>query len=484
MNEKNKNSINNKERGITLIALILTIIILVILAAVTINAVTNMGIVGRAVNGAQDYARAAVEENKMLYDTASYIENALGIVQLQLKPGERAKGIGYTYEGIPIPAGFTVSGIAAESESVEKGIVIYDIPENELASVDWEKAATVNGITCPEVQTKYNQFVWVPVENAYVTADEITSLITNNASITNNQQAINYLINENGIYPMAVKLSNGNYRGIAYNFNGTESVTITAREFSINPNESYEIKYKTLDNASDTTVYKTYYREPGMVCYDFGIGYQSTEPNYYTLSTPVNTIGLTLNTLQTEYNQMVESVASNKGFYVARYELGYNTQTNKGESKRAQTVAAANNTNTYRWYGLYTACKNIYTEKVQSMMISGSQYDQMMIWMKDVANGNKKYITDSTGKGIYKVGGTDGTLSKSGSNDSYIANQVYDLGGNYWEWTSEANSTDFRALRGGSYSYEGASYPASYRSNSNPSGAYSDSSGRSALYLK
>ena len=66
-----------RENGITLIALIITIIILVILAAVSINAVANMGIVGHAINGSQEYAQKAKEENEMLGDTTNLIDNAL-----------------------------------------------------------------------------------------------------------------------------------------------------------------------------------------------------------------------------------------------------------------------------------------------------------------------------------------------------------------------------------------------------------------------
>ena len=68
---------NNNEKGITLIALIITIIILVILAAVSVRAIYNMGIVNYAVNGTQDYARGTVEENRILGNTGSFIENAL-----------------------------------------------------------------------------------------------------------------------------------------------------------------------------------------------------------------------------------------------------------------------------------------------------------------------------------------------------------------------------------------------------------------------
>jgi len=54
------------ENGITLVALIITIIILVILAAVSIATIYNMGIVNYAVNGSQNYAQAGVKENEML----------------------------------------------------------------------------------------------------------------------------------------------------------------------------------------------------------------------------------------------------------------------------------------------------------------------------------------------------------------------------------------------------------------------------------
>ena len=54
-----------QQRAITLIALIISIIILVILAAVSIKAVLNNGIIGRAVNGAQDYARASKDEESI-----------------------------------------------------------------------------------------------------------------------------------------------------------------------------------------------------------------------------------------------------------------------------------------------------------------------------------------------------------------------------------------------------------------------------------
>ena len=56
-----------EEKGITLVALIITIIVLVILAAVTINAAFNSGIIETAVNGAVNYADAQ-EQEKVTFD--------------------------------------------------------------------------------------------------------------------------------------------------------------------------------------------------------------------------------------------------------------------------------------------------------------------------------------------------------------------------------------------------------------------------------
>ena len=58
-----------------------------------------------------------------------------------------------------IPAGFVVSKIP-EEQKVSTGLVIYDIPEDELAGVDW---TTKNPDGAYQVQTLYNQFVWIPV---------------------------------------------------------------------------------------------------------------------------------------------------------------------------------------------------------------------------------------------------------------------------------------------------------------------------------
>lgn len=70
-----------QEKGITLVALIITIIVLVILAAVSIAAVYQSNIVNYAVNGAQSYANEAGKENKILESTASIMSSTVSAIQ-------------------------------------------------------------------------------------------------------------------------------------------------------------------------------------------------------------------------------------------------------------------------------------------------------------------------------------------------------------------------------------------------------------------
>ena len=76
-------------------------------------------------------------------------------------------------------------------------------------------------------------------------------------------------------------------------------------------------------------------------------------------------------------------------------------------------------------------------------MIWGCQWDATMRWFQKSKNTEvAKFPTDSTGKGNYS--GTQGSTNKSiptGSNTSYMVNNIYDMAGNVHDWTLEANGT-------------------------------------------
>lgn len=63
---------------------------------------------------------------------------------------------------------------------------------------------------------------------------------------------------------------------------------------------------------------------------------------------------------------------------------------------------------------------------------------------------------------------------------------IYDLEGNYFEWTAEACNTDSRTLRGGYYG--NANYDiwnsASHRNSNNPTLNFNNYSSRPTLYVE
>ena len=118
-------------------------------------------------------------------------------------------------------------------------------------------------------------------------------------------------------------------------------------------------------------------------------------------------------------------------------------------------------------------------------MIWGCQLDVTMNWL--ISSGAKtsdEVNKDSSSWGNYystSVKADDGTTEIKASGDIQVlntgkttftmANNIYDLAGNCFEWTQEAYYTGFRVNRGGGYGSTGSSFPASDRGGSHPGGS-------------
>lgn len=75
---KNKNIRRIKEAGITLIALVVTIIVLLILAGVTINvAISNGGLIGRARDAKTTYMQAEQNDLAALEEIDGYVNEII-----------------------------------------------------------------------------------------------------------------------------------------------------------------------------------------------------------------------------------------------------------------------------------------------------------------------------------------------------------------------------------------------------------------------
>ena len=190
-----------------------------------------------------------------------------------------------------------------------------------------------------------------------------------------------------------------------------------------------------------------------------------------------------LKDLKTQYKEMATSVAKYKGFYVGRYELGLEEDTpvskNASDNGGTVTTASASNSKTYMWYGLYKKCLE-YTvpetnnSSVTSSMIWGSQYDAMMNFMK--RRGKESAIKSTNNDSIQNNSYVTGTK------ETDVILNVFDLYACHFEWTLEAYSYYYRVHRG-SVSGGGGS-PSSRYGNCYPTIPYIDYSSRITLYIK
>ena len=377
------------------------------------------GILSQAQKAKTETENAAANEAGILSDYETKINEELGI-KPEAEPGHYyEKDTDVTVGGKPvtIPGGATVSKIPGEYENIDNGFVIYITEGDEITN--WNADTNSNGIK--DVQETYDQFVWVPVEKAYVTVDEMGGDTLEN---------LGSYITENKVYPMAVK-SGETYSGILYDFtDGENGVEITPYD------------YKTTSS----------YREPEYL-------EDSSYADDSTYNQDVNGEKIvTEGNLQSEYKEMVEGVNAKGGFWVGRYETSNMKSSNSEDATNVIKVVkgTTNGINKVDWYRMYAQQKNYAknkfgeTAKTKSSMIWGSQWDQIMIWMKEVKNGENYYITNSVGMGNFGTGDDDTDTSApvvTGNREAYKVKNIFDLAGNVYDWTLEANDTDNRVLR-------------------------------------
>ena len=422
-----------RNKGITLIALVITIIVLLILAGVTIATLTGEnGILTRASEASEETKKANVEEQVKLAVAASIGED--GKINLDDLNTELGKIEGEK-TGIPVsslPADITIDGYEVHID----GNGSVSVGDNAGGGNTDTGETVVDGVTIPEGfyhvagtkdtglvisdvegdnldNTKQgNQFVWVPVSKENFDTEFVRRAGYRNGS----EQTLTSSYGEAD--------SSGNNTNSGVTETATTQTEAQAMYASVKEHGGFYIgRYEAGKDSNGNVVVKK---------------------------------GADV------YNEIPWS---------ANGEMQETNGTTGGAVELSRNFDAANH---------YTS--------VTSTLIYGVQWDAVMKWMENIPNPNvegKTYIQDSTGMGWYYSTGnvTHQTGIDVDSSKSNCVNNIYDLAGNVYEWTMESYYTLSRVGRGGYYSTTGAYSPSSIRNSVNPSSSDDDLGFRLTLYL-
>ena len=431
---KNKAKSFDKNKGITLIALVITIIVLLILAGVTIATLTgDNGIITRANEAKEVTEEAGAKEKVQMEVAGSFNEHGnfdmdklkenlkenLGLQDGDIKDNGDGS-ITVTVDGYEVKVDIngdisikepTPTVTTPPTTAVAKDTIFKD-PNSSNKEAYIPKGFKVSGVAEEQkidtglvvIAPDGSEFVWVPVNKTTLEVDGIAGKI------------------------VAEEVKEGeevNYRGVLWeNFSTTDTST--------------KIDYS--DNG---------YREPDVVTgsgssYDNSSTYLKEMNNI--LGTKFINSGDFKKYMQDEYNEIIGSIKIKGGFYIGRYESSLNA--GNIQSKRNVMPTGADNSGTNRWYGLYakqheyaTVMNSSYQTNIKSAMIYGSMYDAVMNWAlygEDKTDASK--VTNPSEPRNSKQ--ATGTLERD-----KIKN-IYDLGNNLREWTAEAYYTDSRVDRG------------------------------------
>ncbi len=442
-----KEELKQVNKGITLIALVITIIVLLILAAVSIATLTGD-------NGILKKAQTAKEKNDV-----EEKEETQKLLQAEANMNFEET----EYNGVKIPAGMAPTRKEGES-TVAEGLVAVDKNGNEWVWIEVPKSEMPADLTFAN-ETGYS-------EEDKTNCDSITAELK--------EYAASYIEGKKG-----------------QGFNWTD--------------EWYADSGEDNEDGEDIIVTEN-----------------TAETNQKELKTGC---GLTLSEYKETYQKMIKSVYKNGGFWIGRYEAGIegttgndlsNARTAKENPIDTTQVIIQKDAIPYNYVTVSqaeTLAKELSPDSSRtSSLLFGIQWDLVCKFLEvrggvpqaDINEDSKTWgnysnvdlvITSDNAKGYsykdetwnkisgkklsYDNNNKDDTLLSTGASKTTKKLNIYDLAGNEYEWTLEhatANTYSPCSPRGGGFSNNGSTTPASYRGYNVTTETYCNNSFRPALY--
>ena len=501
----------NNKKGITLIALVVTVVVLIILAGVSINAVLgDNGIIKKANQAAsvtkeaevkeainrtilefyltndyetlEDFLKAKVTEGKI----DSVTKNADGT--LTVKKGEYS----VTVENKTNSSGGSSSGGSTGGETQTPEITIGEA--KVVANSDGTGSAITDAASVYLGSTLYITF---------------SHSITGGTTVVD--KTIPYAVTKNGTYTFTVT---GTVNGKSY----TKNVSVTVNQFKdvyeyMQTNtkvtysdgevwipEGFRISRDSAEKVQGGVVIEDKDRNqfvwvPVATLADYKRTAYSTNIETEETDNTTNSVKIKYDSIDDHYftealpEDEKTSVERYKGFYIGRYEAGDKESTGTTKATFRTSSSGADNAVTIKAdqvpYNFVTrtqavslaegfATKQGY--KAKTKLVSSYAWDTTIAFLQKVNSdygssseeGNYKNTTfsytDITGASQTKASGSK-VLVPTGQTTPVC--NIYDMGGNVWEWTTESFSDTGGpyALRGGGYSGDFVISPAGYRSD-------------------
>ena len=381
-----------RQNGITLVALVITIIILLILATISIQSLTNTGLFKKAQeakektqNATENQAKTLNEYeeelNKYISGTISKqpvkkVEDNIGRVLSTTDNTELQDAYG---NKIVVPAGFKIvsNSDTNNATTVDKGIVIEDVTLGATAG---------------------SQFVWIPVGKIY------TDIAKTDAN--------------------------------------AKTIELGRYEFDSNGNKSaYSGSYVEEDKGDTNTTLKNYG-----------------------------------NTIAKNITNFKNSVTTNGGYYIGRYEA--RTSTARTAKEDALTQITEKETNQiYNYVTQIQAAQlaqNMYnSSKFTSDLINSYAWDTAIIFIQKCTTQTNYANQTSL---------NTGSLAQIGTTADKQCN-IFDMASNVYEWTTEtSHNSDYPCgFRGGNY--YGINFYTSSRNGNNTSESSINIGFRSLLFI-